>query len=244
MAKQVALFCLFWRSSALGPQDSGRRKMLTTVALAMVPKAVRAEMTTFDDKLFDVTFPSDFYAIRRTIEGDVVRRGNVIFTAGRLAKAEIVTVEYFPVAEIIAQAEATSFFPGGRIERWKDIGTPDALGMYICERRDNEAQRAARGMAIPQGSDVVPGTLKVDDTTITAEVVTALKSTDMRVGESGQRVDSVPVTRHQIAKYFLLPGGKYVLACWASALEDLWQAGEGDVLINVVQSLKPKELAT
>ena len=199
-------------------------------------------LKTYDDALFEVTFPSDFFAIRRTISGDVVRRGNVIFTAGRYSAAEVVTVEYFQVADLIAQADAKSFFPDNKIKRWRDLGTNEALAEYLCERRDNEATVAARGEKTnSRASTVRPDTLKVTDDTIEAEVVTAIGSMEMRVGEGGAKATSMGLTRRQKTRYTLLPDGKTVIAIWAGCLDDLWDSGEGQVLQAVVDSFTPKK---
>ncbi len=49
---------------------------------------------------FTISIPSDFYAIRRTVKGDLPdaksgkgRRGASIFTAGNMAKAEVISIE-------------------------------------------------------------------------------------------------------------------------------------------------------
>jgi hypothetical protein len=60
------------------------------------------EMKTFVDPqgLFALRVPSNFYTLRRTVKGDLPdaktgkgRRGSSIFTAGNMAKAEVIAVE-------------------------------------------------------------------------------------------------------------------------------------------------------
>ena len=80
------------------------------------------KLRTYVDPLFDLTFPKDWFAIRRTIDGDIVRRGGVIFSAGNLRTAEVVTVELFKVKELLEQAEALPYFPEGKIKQWNDLG--------------------------------------------------------------------------------------------------------------------------
>ena len=65
-----------------------------------------AALKTYVDPLFDLTFPKDWFAIRRTIDGDIVRRGNVIFSAGNLRTAEVVTVELFKAKELLTQVRS------------------------------------------------------------------------------------------------------------------------------------------
>ena len=85
-------------------------------------KTQDVKLRTYVDPLFDLTFPKDWFAIRRTIDGDIVRRGGVIFSAGNLRTAEVVTVELFKVKELLAQAEALPYFPEGKIKQWNDLG--------------------------------------------------------------------------------------------------------------------------
>lgn len=58
------------------------------------------EMKPFVDALFTVSVPKPFFTLRRTQKGDLPdektgkgRRGSSIFTAGNMAKAEVVAVE-------------------------------------------------------------------------------------------------------------------------------------------------------
>ena len=62
--------------------------------------ASRAEMKSFEDPLFIVSVPKSFFTLRRTQKGDLPdaktgkgRRGSSIFTAGNMAKAEVIAVE-------------------------------------------------------------------------------------------------------------------------------------------------------
>lgn len=202
--------------------------------------ATAVPLKTFTDPLFELTYPSDYFSIRRTISGDVVRRGGVIFTAGRLSTAEIVTVERFPISEMLAQADATSFFPEGKISKWSDLGTREALATYVCERRDNEATMAAKGKdGKARASQAIPDSIIVDDDTLQVDVQTDIGSTEMRVGEAGAKAMSIGVRRIQRARLVLLPGGKTVMGCWAGCLDDTWNQGESVVLKDIVASFKP-----
>ena len=60
----------------------------------------RVEMKMFVDPLFSVSIPEGFFTLRRTQKGDLPdsktgkgRRGSSIFTAGNMAKAEVIAVE-------------------------------------------------------------------------------------------------------------------------------------------------------
>lgn len=60
----------------------------------------QVEMKLFEDPLFKLSVPSNFFTLRRTQKGDLPdsktgkgRRGSSIFTAGNMGKAEIISVE-------------------------------------------------------------------------------------------------------------------------------------------------------
>jgi len=224
----------------VGKGDAARAA--TTYGDDVVTRGHEATFKAFDDPLFSVEFPSDFFKIRRTIGGDIVRRGGVIFTAGQLKTAEIVTVELYPVSDLLKQADALPYFPGGKIAKWGDLGNDKALGELLCERRDNEANSAAKGAkASTRASNVVPGTLSVAGDVLQADLATSLAPIDMRVGEAGTIQKSTGVRRVTRGRLYLLPGGTEIMSCWAGCLDDYWQDGEKDVLAAVVASFKPKK---
>ena len=99
------------------------------------------KLRTYVDPLFDLTFPKDWFAIRRTIDGDIVRRGGVIFSAGNLRTAEVVTVELFKVKELLEQAEALPYFPEGKIKQWNDLGR-DRCAHQLSRPRPNRDPHA------------------------------------------------------------------------------------------------------
>jgi hypothetical protein len=70
------------------------------------------EMKSFIDPqgLFSVEVPKDFFTLRRTNKGDLPdaktgkgRRGSNIFTAGNMAKAEVVSVARFPTRVLLEE---------------------------------------------------------------------------------------------------------------------------------------------
>ena len=230
-----------------------RRQFLAlapSAAVAAAPGLACAEDAApawkkFADPEFELSYPPSFYkGIRRNIEGDVVRRGGVIFTTGQLAKAEVVTVEKLAVSSFLEQAGATEFFPSGKISKWADLGNPDAVGELLCERRDNDAQQAAKGQPKARSSRVVgKPVVSADGRTITADIVTEIGQTKARVGDGGNEYETPAVVRLQRAKLTIMPSGQRVLGVWASCLEDLWNDGEGEVLKRVVDSFVPYEPA-
>ena len=58
--------------------------------------------------LFSIRIPKDFFTLRRSAKGDLPdektgqgRRGSSIFTAGNMAKAEVVAVERYPTRVLL-----------------------------------------------------------------------------------------------------------------------------------------------
>jgi hypothetical protein len=103
-------------AAAAAPRESTptRRTLLTQIlgaagAAFLFPRAGLAdvdvaavEMKEFVDPygIFSITVPTGFFTLRRTAKGDLPdektgkgRRGSSIFTAGNMAKAEVIAVE-------------------------------------------------------------------------------------------------------------------------------------------------------
>ena len=221
------------------------RARTTAEALGVEEKDLpqkKAPLRTYVDPLFDLTFPKDWFAIRRTIDGDIVRRGGVIFSAGNLRTAEVVTVELFQVKELLAQAEAGPYFPGGSIKKWNDLGKDSALGQFMCDRRDGIATNSARKQQIQaRASVVVPGTLSVKGDVLQLDIATDIQGTTMRSGEAGTESQTPGIRRLQRARLTLLPGGTEVVGIVAGCLDDLWTSGEEQVLGDIVESFRIKE---
>mmetsp|Transcript_28818 Transcript_28818/g.86074 ORF Transcript_28818/g.86074 Transcript_28818/m.86074 type:complete len:288 (+) Transcript_28818:113-976(+) len=204
-----------------------------------------AALKTYVDPLFDLTFPKDWFAIRRTIDGDIVRRGNVIFSAGNLRTAEVVTVELFKAKELLTQAGALPYFPDGKVKKWNDLGKDAALGQYLCERRDNEATTSARGQQVKaRASTIVPGSLSVEGDTLQADILTEIGGTTARVGEAGTEVMTPGIRRYQRARLTLVAGGEEVIGVVAGCLDDYWDGGESELLKAVVASFRIKDADT
>jgi hypothetical protein len=198
-------------------------------------------LRTYVDPLFDLTFPKEWFSIRRTIDGDIVRRGGVIFSAGNLRTAEVVTVELFKVKELLLQAEALPYFPDGRIKKWSDLGKDTALAQFVCERRDGEATASSRKQQIQaRASRAVPGSVSVQGDVLQLDIATDIQGTTARVGEAGSEVMTPGIRRLQRVRLTLLPGGEEVMGVVAGCLDDLWQQGEDQVLGDVVKSFRIK----
>lgn len=77
-------------------------------SIAEVPMKLFVDTAT--PSLFTVEIPQQFFAIRRTLKGDLPdpktgqgRRGGTIFSAGDMSKAEILGVERFPVVNLLEE---------------------------------------------------------------------------------------------------------------------------------------------
>jgi len=76
---------------------------LLPIFLPVVSDAIETEsieMKLFQDPLFELEVPQGFFTLRRSAKGDLPdaktgkgRRGSSIFTAGNMAKAEVIAVE-------------------------------------------------------------------------------------------------------------------------------------------------------
>ena len=100
-------------SALVAEMSNHRRRLLTwlpTAAVLIGPRIVfaaedtllpRLDMKEFVDPvgIFYIQVPSSFYTLRRSAKGDLPdgkgqgRRGSSIFTAGNMAKAEVIAVE-------------------------------------------------------------------------------------------------------------------------------------------------------
>ena len=103
------------------------------------------EMKEFVDPagLFSLRVPKSFYTLRRTQKGDLPdaktgkgRRGSSIFTAGNMAKAEVVAVERFPTRVLL---EENGIQPTGDLSTFPAIGDAKAIASLITLRREKDS---------------------------------------------------------------------------------------------------------
>ncbi len=98
--------------------------------------------TDKDEGLFSLTLPNGYYALRRTVKGDLPdangrgRRGATIFTAGDMKKASVVAVEKLPVKALLDEAGIDS---SGDLSTFKKIGIDAGkVANLLNERRERE----------------------------------------------------------------------------------------------------------
>eukprot|EP00523_Entomoneis_sp_CCMP467_P006306 CAMPEP_0168734438 /NCGR_PEP_ID=MMETSP0724-20121128/8814_1 /TAXON_ID=265536 /ORGANISM="Amphiprora sp., Strain CCMP467" /LENGTH=322 /DNA_ID=CAMNT_0008781543 /DNA_START=60 /DNA_END=1028 /DNA_ORIENTATION=+ len=115
-----------------------------TVAAAAATPPPTTNMKEFFDPygLFSIQVPEGFYTLRRKAKGDLPdektgkgRRGSSIFTAGNMAKAEVVAVERFPTRVLLEEngIEAT-----GSLSTFPDIGDAATVAKLINLRREKD----------------------------------------------------------------------------------------------------------
>ena len=95
-------------SSAANAEETTAITDSTSVAASQKDLLPAVEMRKFVDPVgyFDISVPKSFFAIRRSAKGDLPdaktgkgRRGSSIFSAGDLAKAQVVSVERYVYRE-------------------------------------------------------------------------------------------------------------------------------------------------
>jgi len=236
--------------TALFQTKEDRRNFLETVfttAIASVTVASSApalaaditsaplEMKTFVDPkgLFALNIPKSFFAIRRTIKGDLPdektgkgRRGSSIFTAGDMGKAEVVAVERFPTFALLADEGIT---PVGDLSSFPSIGDPTAIANLIALRRDKDKQGQARTFLVPNSVS-----LSEDGLTLYFRL-----ATDIDVQKPELLLEQTGVSelkRITLAKATLTSGDGQMMAVFASALQQDFNGVDGVALKDAVDS--------
>ena len=201
--------------------------------------AEELEMKDFVDPqgLFSLRVPKNFYTLRRTVKGDLPdaktgkgRRGSSIFTAGNMAKAEVVAVERYPVRVLL---EENGIDASGDLSSFKNIGEPRAIASLLIIRREKETQN--------QLSKVL------DDVQISSDgkELTFRLRTEIEVQKPELLMEQMGVSqlfRVTIAKASLNSNDGNVMAVFASALEQDFNNGlDGPALQDTVNSFVATE---
>jgi hypothetical protein len=204
-------------------------------AVAAEITSTSIEMKTFVDPigLFVINVPKRFFAIRRTVKGDLPdeqtgkgRRGSSIFTAGDLAKAEVIAVERFPTAALLIEE---GIQPTVDLTTFPSIGDPIAVAKLISLRRDRDKPGQSR-------TEVVPDSVSVSDD---GKVLTFRLITDIDVQKPELLMEQTGLSelkRITLAKATLTSGDGQMMAVFASALQQDFQGEDGNALQNAVDS--------
>jgi hypothetical protein len=207
------------------------------------------DMKTFIDPkgLFIIQVPKRFFAIRRTVKGDLPdettgkgRRGSSIFTAGDMAKAEVIAIERFPTIVLL---EEEGILPSGDLTNFPAIGKSETIAELIASRRDRERQSNNT-----MRSNVIPGSVKLyeDGKTLEFELSTEIdvQKPDLLLEQTGMD----RLVRKTLAKATLNSNDGQMMAVFASALSQDWSSEDGvalkiavDTFMATDQSLRRNE---
>lgn len=205
-------------------------------AAAAAPAPTPLEMKEFVDPagLFSLRVPKGFYTLRRTQKGDLPnsktgkgRRGSSIFTAGNMAKAEVVAVERFPTRVLL---EENGIQATGDLSTFPAIGDAKAVASLIVLRREKDAQN--QGTRVLDSIEVTP-----DGKTLSFRLKTEI---DVQKPELLLEQEGVSeLFRVTVAKCTLNSNDGNIMAIFASALEqDFRNGADGPALEDTVQSFE------
>lgn len=192
------------------------------------------EMQVFEDPLFSVRVPKTFFTLRRTQKGDLPdaktgkgRRGSSIFTAGNMAKAEVIAVERYPIRVLL---EENGIEPIGDLTSFPAIGDANAIASLIIIRREKETQNQ--------------GSRKLEDVTVSPDgkELSFRLRTEIEVQKPELLLEQYGVSelyRITVAKATLNSNDGNLMAVFASALEQDFNNGiDGPTLEEAVSSFK------
>mmetsp|Transcript_6269 Transcript_6269/g.8155 ORF Transcript_6269/g.8155 Transcript_6269/m.8155 type:complete len:333 (+) Transcript_6269:93-1091(+) len=218
--------------------DAGTATATTTAAANIV-------MKNFIDPygMFVISVPEGFYTLRRMAKGDLPdektgkgRRGSSIFTAGNMAKAEVVAVERFPTRVLL---EENGIAATGSLATFPDIGEPAVVAALINLRREKDKPGASKNTIIDPASVSVSADGK--------ELYFKLK-TEIDVQKPDLLLEQTGVSRLfrvTLAKVSLEANDGNLLAVFASALEsDFDNTTDGEALQRTVDSFHVLEQST
>eukprot|EP00980_Cylindrotheca_fusiformis_P006857 scaffold1434_cov107-Cylindrotheca_fusiformis.AAC.7 len=197
------------------------------------------EMKEFVDPqgLFSLRVPKTFFTLRRTQKGDLPdaktgkgRRGSSIFTAGNMAKAEVVAVERFPTRLLL---EENGIEASGDLSTFTAIGEPKAVASLIVMRREKDLPN--------QGAKVL------DDVKISADgkELTFRLKTEIDVQKPELLMEQYGISqlfRITVAKATLNSNDGNIMAVFGSALQQDFDNGvDGPALEESVNSFVAME---
>jgi len=214
--------------------DSVAVDAVAPVAAVQAPTPL--EMKEFVDPagLFSLRVPKGFFTLRRTQKGDLPnaktgkgRRGSSIFTAGNMAKAEVVAVERFPTRVLL---EENGIQATGDLSTFPAIGNAKAIASLIILRREKDASN--QGTRVLDSVDVSP-----DGKTLSFRLKTEIdvQKPELLLEETGVS----RLFRVTVAKATLNSNDGNIMAIFASALEqDFTNGVDGPALEDTVQSFQ------
>jgi hypothetical protein len=214
-------------------------EVVVTAAAAVETETVTVvplEMKEFIDPagLFSLRVPKGFFTLRRTAKGDLPdsktgkgRRGSSIFTAGNMAKAEVIAVERYPTRVLLEDngIEAT-----GNLDTFPGIGNAKAVANLIILRREKDAPN--KGLRVLDSIEVTP-----DGKELTFRIKTEIDVQNPELLFEQEGISQL--FRITVAKCSLNSDDGNLMAIFASALEqDFTNGVDGPALVDSVNSFQ------
>lgn len=224
----------FLSSSLFSPLPSFAEEA-TTATTATAAEVNTLPMKNFIDPkgLFALRVPQNFYTLRRTVKGDLPdaktgkgRRGSSIFTAGDMAKAEVVAVELFPTRTLL---EDEGIDASGDLSSFDKLGQPFFLVNLLMLRREKEKPGQTKTVVV---KDSVR--MSEDKKSLYFEL-----RSDVDVQKPELLMEQMGVSelhRITLGRAELRSGNGQMMVCYASALDIDYDKGDGAALREVIDS--------
>lgn len=208
-----------------------------TAEVVAAPQVV-VPMKTFVDNanpsLFSLDVPKRFFSIRRSAKGDLPdaktgqgRRGGTIFTAGDMAKAEVIAVERFPVK---AMLEDEGYQPSGDLSTISSLGDPAAVATLLIRRREKDKPGTQNSAVLDRNSVVVSPDTKTMTFTFRQQI--NVQKPELLMEEMGVS----ELFRTTVAKATLASNDGQMMAAFASALDQDFNGPDGVALQKAIDS--------
>ena len=231
MAKRITVVSGIVASSPLvGPNS----------ALAETATDAPVEMKLFSDELFVVNIPKRFFALRRRAKGDLPdektgqgRRGSSIFSAGDMAKAEVIAIERFPVRVLLEEAGVSAdAIANADLSTIQKLGNGETIAELLALRRDKDKPGSANRAVVQKDS------IKVSEDGKTLTFALRAKIDVQKPEELFKQQGIFELYRDTLCKATLESEDGNMLAIFASALEQDFNGPDGDALRQSVDSFR------
>ena len=183
--------------------------------------------------LFALRVPQNFYTLRRTVKGDLPdaktgkgRRGASIFTAGDMAKAEVVAVELFPTRALL---EDEGIDATGDLSTFEKLGKPLFVAKLLTLRREKDKTGQTK-------TEIIPESVRVSDDS--KSLYFELR-TEVEVQKPELLMEQMGVSelvRVTLAKAELRSNNEQMMVVYASALDLDFNKEDGPALREVIDS--------
>ena len=197
-------------------------------------------MKLFTDELFTLNIPKRFFALRRRAKGDLPdektgqgRRGSSIFSAGDMAKAEVIAVERFPVRVLLEEAGVSpDAIANANLSTISKLGSAQTIADLLALRRDKDKPGSANRSIVQKDS------VRVSDDGRTLTFALRAKIDVQKPDELFKQMGVYELYRDSLCKATLESEDGNMLAIFASALEQDFNGPDGDALRQSVDSFR------